>query len=531
MYLPTLFWSAIKRISIALLFISFSVWSIAQNKPAKIKILINDGTTEKPTSARVKMIDSHGHIAPLPSEAIGIMYGRDDRAEGFTYQPDSAFYVNGSFSLSLDPGSYRMTISKGFEFVQQQVELNITSGQELSKTITLKRWVNMPEKGWYSTDDHIHIRRSPRENPYILQWLAAEDVHVGALLQMGDFWATYYSQYDFGQDGVYQEEDYMLTAGQEDPRTHEVGHTIILGAEDDIRYRNQYYLYDMFFDKAHELNGVTGYAHQGMSFNGSRGMTIDVLRRKIDFLELLQFCVPEGPIHLDNYYRFLDLGYKLTATAGSDFPWCGVGEGWNSQIGNARFYTYIDGPFSFENWKKSLKAGHTFVSSGPMLDFKVEGLLPGDSLNLKKKKKVTITATARGHQKQIPLEYLEIVAHGKVIASIKPSDDNQSPSELHLEMELPIDHGVWVAARAGALNHQLAHTTPVYITLNGDGFHNPESAPAYLDASEKFLQELEAEIAQRNERVNFNAWRYQEDLQKRIDEAREIIEELSGKLK
>ena len=28
---------------------------------------------------------------------------------------------------------------------------------------------------------------------------------------------------------------------------------------------------------------------------------------------------------LENYYRFLDLGYKLTALGGSDFPWCGRG--------------------------------------------------------------------------------------------------------------------------------------------------------------------------------------------------------------
>ena len=82
----------------------------------------------------------------------------------------------------------------------------------------------MPNRGWYSADDHIHIRRSPRENPLILEWVAAEDVHVGALLQMGDFWTdNFYSQYAWGQDGVYQVEDRFLTSGQEEPRTHALG--------------------------------------------------------------------------------------------------------------------------------------------------------------------------------------------------------------------------------------------------------------------------------------------------------------------
>ena len=145
----------------------------------------------------------------------------------------------------------------------------------------------MPARGWYSADDHIHIRRSPRENPLILKWVAAEDIHVGALLQMGDFWTTYFAQYAWGKDGNYREKNRLLTPGQEEPRTHEVGHTISLAADDFVRFKNEYYLYDHVFDRVHELDGLTGYAHQGMSFHGYRGMTMDILQEKVDFLELL----------------------------------------------------------------------------------------------------------------------------------------------------------------------------------------------------------------------------------------------------
>ncbi|MEG3660173.1 hypothetical protein V5097_22370, partial [Arenibacter palladensis] len=149
----------------------------------------------------------------------------------------------------------------------------------------------MSDLGWYSADDHIHIRRSPRENPLILKWVEAEGLNVGVLLQMGDFWATYFSQYAFGEDGTYRENESLLSTGQEDPRTHQIDHTIALVADDFVRQQKDYYEYDKIFDRVHELNGITGYAHQGMSFNGSRGMTFDVLSGKVDFLELLQFCV------------------------------------------------------------------------------------------------------------------------------------------------------------------------------------------------------------------------------------------------
>ncbi len=118
-----------------------------------------------------------------------------------------------------------------------------------------------------------------------------------------------------------------------------------------MRFQRDYYSYDRLFDRVHELGGVSGFAHQGMSFHGYRGMTMNVLRNKIDFLELLQFCVADGPIHTDHYYRFLDLGFPITALAGSDFPWCGrdsrAGQR-TSQIGDARFYTYTGEDFSFK---------------------------------------------------------------------------------------------------------------------------------------------------------------------------------------
>jgi hypothetical protein len=391
----------------------------------------------------------------------------------------------------------------------------------------------MQENGWYSADDHIHIRRSPRENPLIMQWIEAEDLNVGVMLQMGDFWTTYFSQYAFGDEGVYSEDGSMLTTGQEDPRTHEIGHTIAMVADDYVRYRNDYYLYDKVFDKVHELNGIMGYAHQGMSFNGKRGMTLDVLRGKVDFLELLQFCVEGGPLITDNYYHFLDLGYKLTATAGSDFPWCGTGPtfgtddpSWNARIGNVRFYTHIDGAFEYDSWKENLKDGHTFVTSGPVLIFDVDGQLPGDEINLAEPGSITISAKAFGHSEQVPLSKLEIVSHGKVIRQVKPSMERQSEEELKIDFEMDVDHGIWIAARAYAGLNQVAHTTPVYIAIDGQGFKNKETVDHYLDLNLKYLDELEQELEEPDDRVNQRAWWYRKGLKGRIEETKKIIESL-----
>ena len=485
---------------------------------ARLSVTIVDAESGNPTPVRARLTDASGALAPVPEAAIGIMHGSNDVAAGYDAIYGRFFYIDGSFEVELQPGSYTLEVSKGYEYLVQELELELAPGLDRSETIRLERWVDMPERGWFSADDHIHLRRSPRENPLILKWIAAEDIHVGALLQMGDFWATYFSQYAWGEDGAYQVEDYMLSSGQEEPRTHEIGHTISLAADDFVRFRGQYYYYDRVFDMVHELGGLTGYAHKGVGFFGYRGLTLDVLRNKVDFIEILQF----GSMVLDHYYHFLDLGYKLTAMAGSDFPFGG-------EIGDARFYTYLEDGLSFEAWRESLHAGHTFVSNGPVIDLRVNGAIPGDQLDLSAGSTLHVTAEALGQAAQMPLSALEIVAHGEVIASASPDQPDQSTAVLTVELDLELDHGVWIAARARGGDGQVAHTTPVYVTTDGSSFHNPDTALDYLALNERYLDGLAAEIAQPNETLNQLAWRYRAGLENRIAETREIIARLRAK--
>src|SRR5680860_1572771 len=188
-----------------------------RNRPS-IKVKVIDHITRKPTAVRVKITDSKGFVPGIPKEAISIMYGRDDKPERYGYQPDSTFYINGHFKLDLNPGDYNIALSKGVEFIDQVHAFSIKEGDDNELDFEMERWIKMSDLGWYSADDHIHIRRSPRENPLILKWIEAEGLNVGVLLQMGDFWSTYFSQYAFGEDGVFEGEEGLLSSGQEEPR-------------------------------------------------------------------------------------------------------------------------------------------------------------------------------------------------------------------------------------------------------------------------------------------------------------------------
>lgn len=503
--------------------------SVVAQTPVRVHITVVDDKTGKQTPVRIRLTKEGKPVQTIPNEAIAVSYGLWDHADGYAYQPDSSFYIPGAFSLSIPPGTYQLVITKGNEYVRQTHRLLVKPGQPVRQTYRMARWINMASLGWYSADGHIHIRRSPRDNKPLLDWMQAEDVNVGVLLKMGDFWETYYPQYAFGQPGIYKEGNYLLTSGQEDPRTPELGHALGFGATGSVRYKQEYYYYDTVFDELHKRGGLTGYAHHAESFHGYRGLTLDGLRGKVDMLEILQYCVSAYPLRTEHYYHMLDLGFRLTAIAGSDFPWCGHDHDHGSpehsaQIGNARFYTYINGPFSQASWQAGVAAGHTFVTSGPTLSLTVNKARPGDLITVKKGDALTITAEAHSHSKQLPLEAIELVAHGRVVGRVTKNAPGQSSGHLTIKLELKgIEKGLWIAARCFGDSTQAAHTTPVYVTLDGNDFHNPETVGTYLTQSESYLQELEQELETHRDNPEFRAWYFKKGLKTRIDEARQVI--------
>ena len=77
------------------------------------------------------------------------------------------------------------------------------------------------------------------------------------------------------------------------------------------------------------------------------------------------------------WYRFLNLGYRLASVGGTDKMTAGV------PVGASRTYAHLgDDEFSFANWAKAVRAGRTFTTTGPLLDLRVEGRAPGDEIRM-----------------------------------------------------------------------------------------------------------------------------------------------------
>ena len=118
----------------------------------------------------------------------------------------------------------------------------------------------------------------------------------------------------------------------------------------------------------------------------------------------------------DFYYDWLNLGYKMAVSAGTDVPWQG-------SIGEVRMYAYVgDTPFSADAWFEAVRAGRTFVTNGPMLDFHVDEAMPGDQINVSGDRAAAHPMPGLGRSGVMVPTKLEIIRHGEVIKSVESTD-------------------------------------------------------------------------------------------------------------
>ena len=367
-------------------------WNRSQDEPeGLLKILIVEEETGNPVPARLEVLDDAGQ-AQIAGDAllVGSQHpgtytkvttknensGKElflqregwnlefigtleeyrtglNRTAGRDGEFANQFYSQGTSTLSVKPGRYRIRVLKGFEYSVAKQEVTIRSSETTETTVRLKRWINMSDKGWYSADAHIHIGRQFKElDGALCQWMQAEDVQVSNMLQAGNYrFSRGVPQHTFGRDGVFRDEGYIIASGQEYPRSHFLGHWIILGSDAFIPGGEYYLGLSDFFEEAKRRGGLSGVAHFGTSRGAANGISLVLNQHHLDFIEILQVHGGFYSVWYQTWYDILNMGFRITPTAGSDYSW-GKEENFP---GRERFYTRVEGPLTYDAWMKSVQ--------------------------------------------------------------------------------------------------------------------------------------------------------------------------------
>jgi len=471
-------------------------------------------------------------LRPLMNEVTGLnIYGP---GRGYRVQMAGPFaghywYVPDDFEMALPPGEWELHVFHGLEYAPMLETFRVESGQWTRKTVKLFRHTDMPARGWFSGDDHTHARLMSSEDGEKLVTIArAADIRVCNVLEMGDWMRSYYPQRGFGKEFRVRHGDYWVVPGQEDPRSL-LGHAIGLNLSARVRDLHRYLLNDWWAAEIHQQGGLYGHTHVGAkACLVEREMALFTPMGIVDFNSIIQ-----TRLGTEYFYDFLNLGFKMTASSGEDMPYTGV-------LSASRLYAFCgtNQPFNPDLWFDAVKRGRTFVTTGPMLDLRVEDAMPGDEIVVTNNRPLRVTVRAWGLAGHSAPEKLRLVKLGATANEITASNPNQS--ELILENTMNSEHGFWLAAYALGRDGSEALTTPVYVTRAGFRFWNIAESGRLIERQLGILREIDVALTECEKVVRegtapldyWNRWGAEQagEVRHRLESTRKIYADLQQTL-
>lgn len=498
----------------------------------RLTVNVVDAATGKPMSARVSVTAEDGR-GFVPDDAWRQADDGFDR-KGRTYEI-SYFHSSGTSTLTVPAGNATVEVTHGLEYRVATQRVTLTRDGRTSVTIRLTRLMALP--GWTSGDLHVHMNYGGhyRATPATLAFQArAEGLNLVENLIVNKEDRVPDVSYFTGRPDPVSTPDLLLVHDQEF-HTSYWGHTGVLGLSKNVLLPG-YASYvgtpiaSPFPDNAtvadltHAQGGLFGYVHpfdeypdpSDTTVRLTNGLPIDVALGKVDYFEVVGFSDHLATSKV--WYQLLNCGFRLPAGAGTDAMTNYASL--RGPVGTNRVYVKSGLPIDRAQWYAALKAGKSFATNGPLLQFQVGETPIGGELSLPAgTHRLPMRVTLRS---LVPMDHLEIIGNGAVVASI-PLRGTRSSADTTVMVE--VSKSGWYLLRAygdkGAEPvldiYPFGSTSPVYVTIGAKPVRSAADAAYFI----RWLDRLSADASAHQ---GWNSGAERREVLDRIRMAREEFE-------
>lgn len=445
-----------------------------------LHVAVEDAATGKLIPSRVHFRAPDGRYLPPYGHRHEVNdnwfedYGSDLKLHGTQYA-----YVDGTFQAELPVGEVYVELFRGFEYRPLRQKLAIQPGQR-RLALRVERPLDWRRAGWVTADTHVHFI-SPQT-----AWLQGQAEGLNLINLLASQWGDLYTNVGdiTGALSGASRDETLIYVGTEN-RQHLLGHMSLLGVRGEPVFPmttsgpSESYLGDPTWttmaewaDEARQRDGVVVIPHFPNPYSE---VAADIVLGKIDAVEI---NMGNFAMQLHEWYRYLNCGYRVAAVGGTDKMSASM------PVGAIRTYALLaEGePFSFEAWATAVRAGHTFTTTGPLVDIRVEGRRPGDECRLPAGGG-TLHVEARADS-VVPFHALEVVVNGEVVAAERAEEGAYTCT---IREPIRVPGSAWIAARCTSRMHRwvgsprpvAAHTSPVYVVAAGEELFSPSDA-AYM---------------------------------------------------
>lgn len=459
-------WACLCAVGLLLIAAAF-----APDGMCRVTLTLTDAETGRPLPGvvRITRIEGDQRLVLKPS-------GLDSRGWGLlAKQPDIAdwFVVPQVTTVDLPRQAVTLEAFSGLETRIVKVELDLSNGDSRDVSIPLKRFRRSHEEGWRSANTHLHLMKLTRgeSDRYLRDFPAADGLDVlfvSHLKRAGVDQDYITNQYPTGRLKFLETRGVLVSNGEEHRHNFGAGgegygHVMLLGLKELVQPVSigegiaktppDFPPLAMGLDNAHQQAGTAIWCHNNWGFEDVASW----LAGRLDAQNIF-----DGSSHgsiADSFYHYLNAGLKVPFSTGTDWFIDDF----------ARVYAEVEGDLTPESWLAALRAGRTFITNGPLLEFRVNNLRIGDTLDLAQSGEVTVTASAVGRSN---FELLEIVQNGQVIASESSAASNGHFTAT-IRKPIKVTEPGWLAARVSTANKNeygrmlFGHTSAVYVTVSG----------------------------------------------------------------
>ncbi len=468
--------SSVVVLTLAAWFCAFQ-FAQAASYDGKLQILVVDEQTGEPIAARIELRNSRGRSVRIKSsDAIN--------REGFTV-------FDGTLDLELRKGDYRFVIEAGPEYQTRPGHFTIERHADDSKTVSLRRHVNMRDEGWWAGD--LDVSHRLQDVPLMMR---AEGLDFVPVTAQGNFRGKC-SEEKQKANSLQHSLSSPLAGPWATLDYRRGGGLLFLGSETlsgVCRFADQDSSLDSI-NMAHETGAevialspsawdlplwiATGdlsaiqIIHRHSKFDGKGDdKKWGRPRDKVFFPGKLGV----GRYSEEIYHHVLNCGLRIPPGAGS-----GAGANKNP-VGTNRVYVQCGSEFSRESWLDHLRSGQVMVTNGPLLRTTVEGHPPGHVFEMDQGEvRVFLIALSLSFYEKAPVEYLEIVKNGRVEFEVRLDELAKNRGRLP---PLKFDESGWFLVRAVTSNpdtYQFASTGPYYVEANYQRRVSRASVQYFLD--------------------------------------------------
>jgi hypothetical protein len=304
---------------------------------------------------------------------------------------------------------------------------------------------------------------------------------------VGDFdGRTTFGARDFGGDG-----EFLVRVGSEN-RTQALGHISLLGYrgaliqplctggpdESAIGDPLEVTMAE-WAERCIQQGGLVVMPHAPNPDNERAADIVLGLVQAIEMQTINPYDLQLNPYGLADWYRYQNLGYQIPLVGGSDKMSAAC------LLGGIRTYAQLgQRPFTYEGWMAAVRAGNTFVTVGPLIEFSVEGQAAGGRVTLPAGGG-TIAVSWRVESVSVPIEQVEVVVGGLVAEQVTVAKLLGSSGSASIR----IGQSTWVALRVrgsyrGRHGEIAAHTSAVQVIVGDQSIFVEAEAIAVLDQIE-----------------------------------------------